>query len=52
MTPIAACAAVLAHATQADPTNLGVAALMATQVASLEPTTKQVLGVAVEQTFS
>jgi len=42
--------AVLAHATQADPTNLGVAALMATQVASLEPTATQVLGIAVEQT--
>ena len=37
-------------ATQAEPTNLGVAALMAAQVASLEPTTTQVLAVATEQT--
>ena len=47
---VAASVATVGFATQAEPTNLGVAALMAAQVASVEPTTTQVLAVAVEQT--
>jgi hypothetical protein len=39
-----------AHATQADPTYLGAAMLMAAQVASLLPTATHVLGDAVEHT--
>jgi len=42
--------ATVGFATQAEPTNLGVAALMAAQVASSVPTTTQVLAVATEQT--
>merc|ERR1712000_629474 len=40
-----------AHSTQAPPAHLGMAAAMAAQVESLEPTATQVLAVTVEQTL-